>query len=90
MSDLKRTVLYDFHVAALTMNGARYCTILDDNGSAIDDAFLYRFEEDKTLLWEAMLLPPWPNAGRCWGPLSSVTTVISTGMFPRKCIWKMV
>ena len=38
------------NVAALKMNGAQYCIIPNENGGAIDDAFLYRFEEDKILL----------------------------------------
>ena len=38
------------NVAALKMNGAQHCIIPNENGGAIDDAFLYRFEEDKILL----------------------------------------
>lgn len=38
------------NVAGLELNKAQYCIIPDEDGSAIDDAYLYRFEEDKLLL----------------------------------------
>ena len=38
------------NVAALDLNKAQYCIIPDADGSAIDDAFLYRFEEERLLL----------------------------------------
>ena len=38
------------NVASLDLNKAQYCIIPDENGIAIDDAFLYRFEEERFLL----------------------------------------
>ena len=38
------------NVMALEVNQAQYCIIPDENGSAVDDAYLYRFEEDRFLL----------------------------------------
>ena len=37
------------NVAALDLNMAQYCIIPAEDGSAIDDAYLYRFEEDRIL-----------------------------------------
>ena len=37
------------NVAALELGKAQYCIIPDDDGSAVDDAYLCRFEEDKIL-----------------------------------------
>ena len=38
------------NVEALTLNKAQYCIIPNENGSAVDDAYLYQFEEDRYLL----------------------------------------
>ena len=38
------------NVRALDLNRAQYCMLSDENGFAIDDAYLYRFEEDRFLL----------------------------------------
>jgi len=38
------------NVANLKMNTAQYCIIPNENGGAIDDAYLYMFEEDKIML----------------------------------------
>jgi len=38
------------NVMALDLNMAQYCIIPDENGCAVDDAYLYRFEEDRFLL----------------------------------------
>ena len=38
------------NVLALDLNQAQYCIIPDENGYAIDDAYLYRFEEGKYFL----------------------------------------
>ena len=38
------------NAAALTLNKAQYCIIPNENGSAVDDAYLYMFEEDRYLL----------------------------------------
>ncbi len=38
------------NVMALDLNMAQYCIIPDEDGSAVDDAYLYCFEEDKLLL----------------------------------------
>ncbi len=38
------------NVLALELNTAQYCIIPDENGFAIDDAYLYMFEEDNFLL----------------------------------------
>ncbi|MCR5664066.1 MAG: glycine cleavage system aminomethyltransferase GcvT [Oscillospiraceae bacterium] len=38
------------NVCALDLDRAQYCMIPDENGSAIDDAYLYRFEEERFLL----------------------------------------
>lgn len=38
------------NVMALDLNQAQYCIIPDENGCAVDDAYLYRFEEDRFLL----------------------------------------
>lgn len=38
------------NVAALDLDKAQYCILPDENGYAIDDAFLYRFEEERFLL----------------------------------------
>jgi aminomethyltransferase len=38
------------NVLALEQNMAQYCILPDENGSAVDDAYLYRFEEDRFLL----------------------------------------
>lgn len=38
------------NVAGLDLNKAQYCIIPDEDGTAIDDAYLYRFEDDKLLL----------------------------------------
>ncbi len=38
------------NVDALDLNKAQYCILPDANGYAIDDAFLYRFEEERYLL----------------------------------------
>ncbi|MCI6967462.1 glycine cleavage system aminomethyltransferase GcvT [bacterium] len=38
------------NVAGLDLNKAQYCIIPAEDGSAIDDAYLYRFEEDRLLL----------------------------------------
>ena len=37
------------NVAAIELGKAQYCIIPDEDGSAIDDAYLYRFEEDRLL-----------------------------------------
>ena len=38
------------NVAGLDLNTAQYCIIPASNGSAVDDAYLYRFEEERYLL----------------------------------------
>ena len=38
------------NVLALDVNQAQYCIIPAEDGSAVDDAYLYRFEEDRFLL----------------------------------------
>ena len=38
------------NVDALELNEAQYCIIPAEDGSAVDDAYLYRFEEDRFLL----------------------------------------
>ena len=38
------------NVMALDLNQAQYCIIPDADGGAVDDAYLYRFEEDRFLL----------------------------------------
>ena len=38
------------NVLALDLNKAQYCIIPDEDGGAVDDAYLYRFEEDRFLL----------------------------------------
>lgn len=38
------------NVCALDLNKAQYCMLADENGYAIDDAYLYRFEEERFLL----------------------------------------
>ena len=38
------------NVSALELNQAQYCILSDENGCAIDDAYLYLFEEDSYLL----------------------------------------
>ena len=38
------------NVLALSVNQAQYCIIPAEDGSAVDDAYLYRFEEDRFLL----------------------------------------
>ena len=38
------------NVAALNLNMAQYCIIPAEDGSAVDDAYLYRFEKDRILL----------------------------------------
>ena len=38
------------NVLALDLNEAQYCIIPAEDGSAVDDAYLYRFEEDRFLL----------------------------------------
>lgn len=38
------------NVEALTKNTAQYCIIPNENGGAVDDAYLYMFSEDKYLL----------------------------------------
>ena len=38
------------NVLALDLNQAQYCIIPDQDGGAVDDAYLYRFEEDRFLL----------------------------------------
>ncbi len=38
------------NVDALDLNTAQYCIIPAEDGSAVDDAYLYRFEEDRFLL----------------------------------------
>ena len=38
------------NVQALDINQAQYCIIPDQNGCAIDDAYLYRFEAEKYFL----------------------------------------
>ena len=38
------------NVQALRLNEAQYCIIPNVNGGAVDDAYLYRFEEDRFLL----------------------------------------
>jgi len=38
------------NVNALDLNMAQYCIIPDEDGSAVDDAYLYRFNEDDLLL----------------------------------------
>ena len=38
------------NVMGLDLNKAQYCIIPDEDGSAIDDAYLYCFEEDRLLL----------------------------------------
>jgi len=38
------------NVATLEVNKSQYCMIPDENGSAVDDAYLYRFSEDSLLL----------------------------------------
>ena len=38
------------NVSALDLNMAQYCIIPDNDGGAVDDAYLYLFEEDSYLL----------------------------------------
>ncbi len=38
------------NVMALDLNQAQYCIIPEEDGGAVDDAYLYRFEEDRFLL----------------------------------------
>ena len=38
------------NVCALDLNRAQYCMIADENGCAVDDAYLYRFEPERFLL----------------------------------------
>ena len=38
------------NVLALDLNQAQYCIIPNENGGAVDDAYLYKFEEDRFLL----------------------------------------
>ena len=38
------------NVAALDVNKAQYCIIPDENGSAVDDAYLYCYDEDSFML----------------------------------------
>ena len=38
------------NVESLDLNMAQYCIIPTENGSAVDDAYLYRFEEERFLL----------------------------------------
>ena len=38
------------NVTALDLNLAQYCIIPDADGNAVDDAYLYRFEEERFLL----------------------------------------
>ena len=38
------------NVNALELNMAQYCIIPDVDGGAVDDAYLYKFEEDRLLL----------------------------------------
>ncbi len=38
------------NVGALELNTAQYCIIANENGGAVDDAYLYMFEEDRYLL----------------------------------------
>lgn len=38
------------NVMALDLNKAQYCIIPDEDGGAVDDAYLYRYEEDRFLL----------------------------------------
>ncbi len=38
------------NVLALDLNMAQYCILPNENGGAIDDAYLYRFEEERYLL----------------------------------------
>ncbi len=38
------------NAALLELNQAQYCIISDENGVAIDDAYLYRFEEERYML----------------------------------------
>lgn len=38
------------NVAGLELNMAQYCIIPDTDGSAVDDAYLYRYEEERYLL----------------------------------------
>lgn len=38
------------NVLALDLNQAQYCIIPNENGGAVDDAYLYRYEEDRFLL----------------------------------------
>lgn len=38
------------NVMSLDLNQAQYCIIPNENGGAVDDAYLYKFEEDRFLL----------------------------------------
>ena len=38
------------NVAGLDLNMAQYCIIPDTDGSAVDDAYLYRYEDERYLL----------------------------------------
>ena len=38
------------NVEALTMNRAQYCIISNENGGAVDDAYVYMYEEDRYML----------------------------------------
>ena len=38
------------NVMSLELNQAQYCIIPNENGGAVDDAYLYKFEEDRFLL----------------------------------------
>lgn len=38
------------NVAGLDLNMAQYCILPDEDGGAVDDAYLYRFEEERFLL----------------------------------------
>ena len=38
------------NVAGLDLNMAQYCILPDEDGGAVDDAYLYRFEEERLLL----------------------------------------
>ena len=54
-ADLRQHVLSS-NVESLDLNMAQYCIIPTENGSAVDDAYLYRFEEERFLLLHADVL----------------------------------
>lgn len=75
------------NVAALDVNLAQYCIIPNENGGAVDDAYLYMFEEDNYLLVvnAANTEKTWCICERLWRALTAPSPTYRRAGRPSPC-----